>query len=201
MQNFRKQVRKIAAGIICLIVGIIIILVTKYSMNAKITVIVGVIFCSIGVLSIYIELFGQGPVTQILLMWLICGSFGGFMTYMGGVHIYTKLFCCRSKTDGTFLQLVRYWHRNTASYSLQFSYRIGNRTYVKSSFESYSFKGRLEKKYIANQEYPIYVDPKHPDTFVVKRRLFLNELVIFCVGILILGVAVCETIKYFGWML
>lgn len=188
----------IAGGIFILIVGIVIIILGKSSGYFKVLGIAGAVMAVLGILVIWDEILGLNDIGRLLMVWLIGGSLGGLCLYFGWQHLYIKLFCCRRKVMGTFLEVKRAYqpmHRNRRSYVPVFQYCIDGRQYRKESEERYLRKGRLEKYYKSGQEYPIFVSVKNPRVFVLKRRPFLADIIQQLTGLMFLGTAVFMTVR------
>jgi len=67
--------------------------------------IIGLIFTAIGLLAGYHNLFGATKVTEIILVWLLFGSFGGSVLYAGAYGIYEKIFLCTKQTTATIVEI------------------------------------------------------------------------------------------------
>lgn len=190
----------IAGGIFILIVGIVIIMLGKSSGYFKVPGITGAVMAVFGILVIWEEIWGVNDIGRLLMVWLLGGSIGFMCLYSGFAHMYIKLFCCRRKVMGTFLEVKRAYqpmHRSRRSYVPVFQYHIDGRQYRKESEEHYFRKGRLEKYYKRGQEYPIFVSVKNPRVFVLKRRPFLTDIMQQLTGIMFLGAAVFMTVHIF----
>lgn len=188
----------IAGGIFILIMGIIIIVLGKESGNLRVLGIAGIVMALFGALVIWEEIWGLNDIGRLLMVWLPCGSLGFMCLYSGLTHLYIKLFCCRRKITGTFLEVKRVCYsayRNRQSYVPVFQYHVEGRRYRGGSEESYLRKGRLEKYYKNGQEYPIFVSVKNPRVFVLKRRPFLTDIMQQLTGLMFLGAAVFMTAR------
>lgn len=183
-------------GIAFLIIGIIVIALRKSSINTAAATIAGVIAIALGVLFILGGLGRLNRFGKVLMIWLLAGSVGIMALYSGCRHLYIKIFCCRRKMMGTFLDIKRHSaiHQYRHSYTLEFQYRVDGRQYQKESEETYYNRDRLEKYYKNGQEYPIFISVKNPKIFVVKRRIFFAEVMVLFTGILFIGTAVWLTI-------
>lgn len=190
----------IASGFVCLIGAGLLFAAFKdrYSSNDnhKILLLTGGIFVIIGIFGILNALgCGNGQIISLIMLWLIGGGMGFMMTYAAGFVIYTKIFCCKIKMQGTFEKteaIITY--KRGKRYVPCFSYSFQHKRYqAVSCFDSYLNKKRLEKRYIPGQEYPIFVSAKNPRDFVLKRRIWLHEWCMLYFGLVCDGVTVLVT--------
>ena len=138
----------IAGGIFILIMGTVIIVLGKESGNLRVLGIAGAVMALFGALVIWEEIWGLNDIGRLLMVWLPCGSLGFMCLYAGLTHLYIKLFCCRRKVTGTFLEVKRVCYsayRSRHSYVPVFQYHVEGSRYRGESEESYLRKGRLEK--------------------------------------------------------
>lgn len=180
-------------AICCLILGIVLIVIRKQSASPTTIIIIGSIFIAIGILAVYQEFTGGTHVTEILLSWLIGGSFGGLIFWAGIRSIYEKIFCCTEKIDGVFLSLRKYkGNKGAVSYAPVFSYRFENRDYEAVCMDRYG-KRRMTRKYEVGKVYPIYISPKSPKRLVISRVPRLSEFFMVWFGAICIGTVIWIT--------
>lgn len=112
---------------------------------------------------------------------------GGVTSIFLILGLYTalnELFLCKLKIEGTYVDCHKYGQGMKASYSPEFCYKVGSKTYNVTSNVSYS--KRKICKYEVGQNYPIWVNENRPMTFVLERKLSKGTLSILIMGILFL---------------
>jgi hypothetical protein len=138
---------------------------TGWAYNRKIAYAVAVLFLMIGV-GLGIAIFLK---TEILIVFIICIPFGGFITVMG-LGMIADVFLYRKKSEGQFIgsKYANTGRGDTEYHSLIFTYRVDGKTIQCLSDDSYK-PDRIKKRYERQETYPIWLNPKKPQNFRVKR--------------------------------
>ncbi len=138
---------------------------TGWVYNRKIGYAVAVLFLMIGV-GLGIAIFLK---SGILMVFIICIPFGGFITVMG-LGMIAEVFLYRQKSGGQFIgtKYANSGRAGTGYHSLIFTYRVDGKM-IQCLSDDYYKPDRIKKYYERQETYPIWLNPKKSQNFRVKR--------------------------------
>lgn len=119
-------------------------------------------------------------------------TLGGVFLCAGGYNLSARIHC-RTVVEGVYEGYQTYYGGNGASTQAPvFSYTVEGRHYREQSPQSEPLK-LLEGQMTPGARYPIYIDPKHPALFVLRRRIHLGECLMIALGLFFLlgGIGEC----------
>lgn len=123
----------------------------------------------------YVFLYGFG------LMFILLGI------YMG----IAKVIGCNTKIMGKYTGATAYRSRNVTLYTPGFVYEYKGKRYKNTSGETFS-RRKIEKMFQQGGSYPIYIDAKHPESFLVRRRIGKSAMLMLVIGVVIFLIPFCD---------
>lgn len=134
------------------------------------------------------------PDREELFFGLVGITLGGLFVCAGAYNLSARAWC-RTVVQGVYQGYQTYYGGNGASTQAPvFSYTVDGRQYREQSPQSEPLK-LLRDQMRPGQTYSIYVDPKHPALFVLRRRIHVGECLMIAVGLFFLlgGIGECFT--------
>ena len=113
---------------------------------------------------------------------------GLFLLAMGLWYIFVTLRCTRG-VEGTIQQAVATGSKDVKRYAPVFSYEVDGQPYCGASIQS--FPGQyIRRRFVQGQRHTIYVDPKNPVRFVVKRMPQATHWLLAVLGLLVMAMGI-----------
>lgn len=169
-------------GILFILLGAALLILTfkGYATSNISALLVGIYFLILGILlciTIYLE-------NDRLTAFAVCGGIG--ILFLGlGMRNVLQLFTCTHKIEGTLCNVVPYTSKNVTLYSPVFQYTANGKKYQSQCSASYR-KRYLKRRYSINGTYHIYINPKNPQVFIIKKRIGHTTWLLLCLGFLFL---------------
>ncbi len=138
--------------------------------------------CSAAILIAYFT--ASMLVCMRLFLWMM----GGMLILLGvnSLHSFSR---CTCKVDGIYRGYRSYYGSNgVSSQSPVFEYSYGGKAYHEQTTQTVSFR-TLTKKMSEGSVYPIFIDPKHPNVFLLRRRFPFVDLFLGILGIAVIAAA------------
>lgn len=122
-----------------------------------------------------------------IIGFLIIGTIGFFLFYMGISSWKTKL-SCKEKIIGTFLKRSADHSFGITKVYLVFEYQYAGKKFETSAIENNLSKRRY-KEFIPGETYPLYINPHRPKTLrCTKKILDVNDsFMVFFGGFMFFG--------------
>lgn len=134
--------------------------------------------CGLAALCIYLFM----PHSDNILFFMVALMLGGLFIMLA-VHNIASAFRCSEMVDGTYCGYNTYRGNNSASSSAPvFEYVYSGRKHHEQSAQA-SSRRKLDGM-IRGGTYTIYVDPKHPASFVLDKKIKFGDVMLLLFGVL-----------------
>ncbi len=172
-------------GILFILVGMALLILTykgyaTSSIGAVLTgsymLIFGIVLC----IAIYLE-------NDTMAAFTVGLGVGLLFLGLGAMNIF-RVFACSKKIEGTFRGAAPFSDKNGVTlYAPIFEYMIDRRKYQSQCGATYR-KKYLQKRYSVDGTYHIYINPKNPQVFVIKKRIPFTTWLLLFMGFLFIYV-------------
>lgn len=140
--------------------------------------------CSVIGLCIYVFI----PNRDQYLLFIIGAMIGG-MFILIAINNLASVFQCRAEVKGKYCGYRTYYGgKGQSSHAPVFTYTYNGRTYHEQSTQNASLQ-LLDKEMVQGEMYTIYVNERHPNVFVLKKKVRFSDVMLLFFGVLCLLVA------------
>lgn len=210
----------IAIGLLGLLIEIIIACIIKDSIMLGIMIItLGILFLfciikgdvkikgAVIVMAVYCFLWGIG-ITGLSIAGKINKSFRdydiilfmtgvGFTCFILGIYMgIIRKFQCSHRISARYNGAQVYSVKAHTTYTPEFSFTYKGEHYSNTSGECFSER-KLNKRFQTGESYPIYINPKNPNSFCVSRMITKEWVLLIVLGIIFLFVSYNLMAEYF----
>lgn len=180
---FSNSLLFLGISFLCIGVGILLFVLDGKALVKIGAICSGVSFSILGILialtDFVEERFGCGE----QYAGFVIGLGIGILMIAAGIFNITKRFLCNRKVEGTYLGANRQQSRSMVQYIPRFSFSFQGKTYENTSGETYS-RRKINRKYEAGKQYPIYVSEKNPNMFRTKQGIQPGDILLILLGLL-----------------
>ena len=115
-------------------------------------------------------------------------GFGVALLLCGITMGVVKKVRCNRKISATFQGAQTYTVGVHTAYTPVFDFQYEGSHYSNTSGETFS-KRKIQKKYRTGEQYDIYIDPRNPNSFCVRKKMEGTDLLLVLLGLLFIWAA------------
>lgn len=134
----------------------------------------------------FVILFARNEELEVFL---IMNVFGLFLFFLGVNDIYSALRC-NQKIEAVYCGFNSYpgGHYGVTSYAPVFEYVCGGTVYHGQTAQTVPY--RLLQSMIEGNSYPVYINPKYPGVYVLKRKIRFTTVICFAFAMMFLAATI-----------